>query len=37
MIKLLILLAVFAALYAMACRIIGRVLSWAVVKLVKPP
>jgi hypothetical protein len=37
MIKLLILCAIVAALYAMACRIIGRVLSWAIVKLVKPP
>jgi hypothetical protein len=37
MIKLLILCAVFAALYAMACRIIGRVLAWAVVKLVRSP
>jgi hypothetical protein len=37
MIKLLILLAVLVAAYAMACRIIGQVLAWAIVKLVKPP
>lgn len=37
MIKLFILFAALAAAYYVFCRMVGRVLSWAIMKLVKPP
>jgi hypothetical protein len=37
MIQLAIILGAIAATYYVFCRMVGRVLSWVVMKLVKPP